>query len=304
MTGGISLLTTEALIRYIFGAYWNNLFLNPIKFAKFYRHLRQDEWWRTNLRWFYRQQLSLLAEISGQFELMGWLNCPPQDGPRPPHRAPEDLLGELIRFVTFTAPQGFDPSLSAQPFAQIQILIDGTESLSAEAVKRLIVDAQRLYKLYPNQMQFKLFASSAWQSVIAGIDFVRQGRVAVYRLPAWNEQDLRRLLSARLKAFTPGEYRADDDGTGYEWGKLIPETHLERAAQTRLVEIIVQNAANPPPERQNKTDLDAPIHVLRLARSLVAACAGYWKQAGFKPPLTIRDIEMLTKIYWNPEGDE
>jgi hypothetical protein len=289
LRGEVSLL--DLLARHIFECYWQNLLLDPVKFDRFYYQLRQHEWWKSRLRWFYHRYPPLNPEISEQFELVAWLNAlPPHELPSLKD-SPKDILRGLVRFVTFTASQGFDVALARQPYAQIQILIDGTERLSSEAIKNLIQDTQKLYDLYLGQMQFKLFADPMLLPQIEAMECVRQGRVTVYRLPPWNEQDLRQLLDTRLRTYQPGEYVEGN------WGQLIPDTHLQLAARMRFIETIVKNAREPPDDAED--DLDAPIHVLRLSRVLLAACAGCWEKDGFKLPLGMKDIDELICLYWN-----
>jgi len=189
---------------------------------------------------------------------------------------------------------------------RIQVLIDGTEYLSNQAITRLIQDAQRLYDLYLDA-QFKLFADSAWQKPLGAMDCVRQGRVKVYRLPRWDKEKLRQILHLRLKAWRQGESAEVEYDWEYDWGRLIPEAHLEHAAQAQFVDTIIQKTMKVYEEEDDSAsacDLDAPIPLLRLARGLIGACAGCWKEQGYVPPLNLSDIEKLTNLYWNTEQEE
>lgn len=299
--GKSSLLTVGLLIQHIFNAYWQDLLLEPARFARFYPQLRQDERWCARLRWFYRNYPPIQLEVEGQFELLAWLHARRSGSLIYSKSSPENILRELARFVTFVAPSGFGPPVMRQPYTQIQVLVDGAESLSPKAITRLIQDAQRLYALSLHQVQFKLFIDSGVETQITAMDCVRQSRVNVYRLPEWNEQDLRRLLVNRLKAYNPGEFGFSEY---YEWGRLIPEVYLEPTAQAQFVETIIQTARHPSEHGKDKNDLDAVIHVLRVARAFVAACAGCWEQQGYKPPLNLETIHKLANCYWDTKGVE
>jgi hypothetical protein len=48
---------------------------------------------------------------------------------------------------------------------------------------------------------------------------------------------------------------------------------------------------------EEKEDWGAPIHVLRLARGLVFACAGRWKER-YTLPLSFGQINELIDLYW------
>ena len=288
MEGKISLLTAELLARYIFDAYWEDLIHAYDKRAQFLSQLRSNQWWMRMLRWFYHRYRPLYPEIPEEFELLVWLNTPLLSEPFNPN-APEDTLRELVRFVTFQQEQyGASPS---QPYARVQVLIDGTERPSNPAIIRLIQDAQKLYDLHLGIVQFKLFADSAWQGQVKTMDCVRQGRVPAYNLPQWREDELHQILHHRLTAWgRRGEY------TEYNWGNFIPARCLKPAARTGFVKTIVGGATRVYSEKEN--DLDAPIHVLRLARVLVAACAGCWGKYGCELPLNHDQIKALVNIYW------
>lgn len=205
-------------------------------------------------------------------------------------------MQELIHFVTYTSPlqERLDAALSQfqQPYKEIQILIDGTEHLSNRAVVRLLQDAQRLYDSYLDRVPFKLFADSALKAQLEDMACVRQGRVAVYCLPEWDAVELQGVLYRRLQAYGQGEFAE------YDWSKLIPDTHLTPAAKSQFVPTIVNGARR---AYQNGDGLDAPIHVLRLARGLVAACAGCWKDQGYTSPLDYNQVKELADRYWNIE---
>jgi energy-coupling factor transporter ATP-binding protein EcfA2 len=296
--GKTSLLIPNLLVRYIFDAYWGDLLCNSFNRGRFLPRLRQYRQWMNRLCWFYRHYHPLPPEIPEEFELMAWLHTSPSGDEPFNFNASEDVLLDLIHFVTFQPEQYSAPLY--QPYARIQILIDGTERPSNLAITRLIQDAERLYNLCLDRVQFKLFVDSAWQKQIEAMDCVRQGRVAVYILPPWSEEELRQVLHRRLTAWGRGEY-----DSGYDWGKLIPTDYLEPAAQTNFVGTIVGEARKVYTEKE-KIDgdgLDAPIHLLRLARGLLAACAGCWREQGYLPPLNYNGIKELARLYWTA-GEE
>ena len=292
MEGKTSLLSPDLLVRYIFEAYWEDLLRNSFNRGRFLPQLRQYRQWMTRLRWFYRRYRPLPPEIPEEFELMAWLNAAPSTDEPLNSNVPKDVLRDLIHFVTFQPERCGAPLY--QPYARIQILIDGTERPSNLAITRLIQDAQKLYGLYLDRVQFKLFVDSAWQKQIYAMDCVRQGRVAVYSMPQWHTEELRKILHRRLIAWGRGEYDSE-----YDWGRLIPTDYLEPAAQTKFVRTIVSEARKVYTEKGigNKDGLDAPIHVLRLARGLLAACAGRWKEQD-RPPLNYDEIKELARLYW------
>jgi hypothetical protein len=302
MEGKVSLLTADLLVQYIFNAYWESLFRDHAKRARYIPSLRQNPWWMVTLHWFYEHSPPLHPEIPEEFELMSWLNSPSSAQTFRPH-APEDRLRELIRLITFRQERYGAPP--AQPYVQIHVLIDGTERPSNLAINRLLCDTQHLHDLYLTQVQFKLFADLTWQKQIQDLDCVRQGYVTLYRLPQWGAGDLARMLYLRLKSRTQGEFVSFDSerdwGTlaEYNWGKMMPSNVLEPGIKSEFVQAIVNGATRV--YQKKESDLDAPIHVLRLARSLLAACAGCWAEFGYQPPLTAEQIGELVDLYWNIE---
>jgi len=310
--GKASLLTKEVLIWYLFNSYWDKLLCSGTNRAKFLPYLRQDQHWMARLRWFYQRYCPLYPNLPNEFELMAWLNTKTSPSAKlfSPDITADDILRELVQFVTSSIPQPerYGGPVLDQPYAQILLLIDGTEGLSPKAVIRLVQDAQRLHSLSLSQMYFKLFADSAIQPQIEKMDCVRQGRIAIYHLPEWTNEELYKLLQRRLETYGPGgefvRYK-DDEFVRYDWGRLLRDTHLTTMARAKLVEIIVNEATHPKTDgvinNNEKSDLASPIHTLRLARVLLAACAGCWAEQGFVPPLGVDQLKTLARIYWQAE---
>ena len=72
-------------------------------------------------------------------------------------------------------------------------------------------------------------------------------------------------------------------------------THLKPTAKTQFIKTILRGALR---ADDKKDDVASPIHTLRLARALVAACAGCWAKQGFAPPLDENQLTTLVEIYW------
>jgi energy-coupling factor transporter ATP-binding protein EcfA2 len=294
MEGEVSLLTIEILIRYIFNAYWESLLCTPAKRVKYLPQLRRNQLWMSQLRWFYQHYCPPQPGISDEFELMAWLRTSPSSELFAPDITPEDTLRELVKFVTSSIPQQerYGATLPGQPYARLLLLIDGTEGLSSKAVTRLIQDAQKLHDLYLGRMYFKLFTDSTWQAQIESMDCVRQGRVTGYHLPRWTSEELYDLLHSRLETYGPGGF------TKRKWGKLISSTYLKPTARLEFVKTTVAGAIR---TDEQKDDMAPPTNVLRLARALIAACAGCWEEQGFVPPLNADQLKTLVDIYWQTE---
>jgi hypothetical protein len=286
MEGKVSLLTPKILAHYIFESYWDGLLYNHHQRAKYLPELRQDQRWMTMLRWFFRRCRPLHPEIPEEPALMEWLAASPASEPFSPY-SPEDTLRELVHFVA-------SRFAMCQPYAWVQVLVDDTERLSGLAVTRMLQDMHRLYDLRLDHMHFTLFIDSTWQNQIETMDCVRRGCVGVYKLPQWRVDELRRLLCRRLLSIVGGEFV-----DVYDWAWQIPETCLTLAAKPQFVQAIVEGALR----NREQTGSGAPVHALRLARSLVAACAGCWEEV-YAPPLTMEHVNNLIDLYWQAEQEE
>ena len=292
--GKISLLTPEILTRYVFNAYWENFLMDPARRDKFLPHLRRDRSWMERLRWHYQHSQPWRPDLPGEFELMTWLQEKPACEPFSADLAPDYVLDQLIQLVTFVPPrQDFFGISDARPYERVQVMIDETAHLSSKAVGRLLQDVYKIRHL--NLLQFKLFITSTYQKLVKDMAAVREGRVNVYRLPAWEDRDLREMLYLRLLGWMEGEPVGGDDN----WAQQIPDEYLRREAKPTFIEQIVEGAQRC---QAMESKLAAPIHALRIARGLVAACAGVWES--HPPPLGRDDIKQLINLYWHTEQEE
>lgn len=303
LSGQASILTTDILSRYIFDAYWENFLLDPIKRLRYYPLLRNYREWTRRLHWFYQKFLPYQPEIPGEFELTAWLKFPLPETPVYENISSEDQLRQIVKWATFFPEQQEQFYNAPLPplYRHVLVLVDGLETLSASAVKRLIIDTQRLFDLHLENLTFKLFTSVAWQSLVEDMDCVRQGRVAIYNLPDWQPSELRQMLSSRWISASSGDY-SDIHVPEIDLGGLMGNA-LDTEASKHFVNIIIENAhrcAGMAPDY-----LDAPIHSLKLARGLISACAGCWSSMqGYAPPLDRSKINKLATIYGNAWREE
>jgi hypothetical protein len=296
MDGKISLLTLEVLIRYIFNAYWENLVCSG-QHAEYLSQLRRNLGWMTRFRWFYQQFPPVHPVIPEEFELMTWLNASSVREPFSLHITPESTLRELVQLVTFAPPPRESIGVSIpRLYTHIQVLVDGAEYLSSKAITRLAQDAQQLYNLH--LVRFNLFVVSTWQDLIETMACVQGGRARVYHLPQWNEKELRQLLYFRLKGWREGDPVEPPGRERYDWSDI---PGLAVSAKPRFTETIIESALR---TYSVEDIIDAPVHALRLARGLVAACAGCWKEQGYAPPLELDKITELADRYWQIKGEE
>jgi hypothetical protein len=370
----VHLLDFDALSSAIFNAYWQDLLHNSSLRSLFLLQLRRNRQWMAQLRWFYHRYPPLHPDIPEEFELMAWLDAGSADQAFGARITAEEVLQALVDFVISSPPK------TSPPYNHVQILIDDVEHFSDQAGARVIQGVQRLHHLGLGSVSFKLFADVRWREPLERLDCVQCGRVAVYLLPQWRDDELRQILCRRLTAWAPGEYDGLDEpiashvqlarlrellvsyfdeaglralcfdlGLNYEdlsaqgredkarelvayldrrdrvpdliavcerlcpdvrwravlglkrkgaecdWGRRIPASHLTRLAQERLIEVVVDGALR---AYQCEDEWDAPVHALRLARALVAACAGCWAAQGYAPPLNADQLYTLVDLYW------
>ncbi len=118
---------------------------------------------------------------------------------------------------------------------------------------------------------------------------VREDRLSVRDLEPWTPEALEMLLRKRLELFRPGEYLAE------YWPRDLPADCIKADGRDALLKLITQGGTRI--YEFEKQSIDAPIHVLRLARCLLAALAGQW-EAAYPPPLSARSLEDLVNRYW------
>lgn len=290
--GEASLLTLDLLVPRIFETYWEKTIRSPQQRVKYLPRLRADKQWMELLRWFYQRYPPTHPEVD-DYELMAWLRTSSQAEPLRSQISPLDALRELMRLTTWKAsPQLFFGSQELlQAYTGVEVLLDGTEQLSPAAVRRLVTDAQSLYDVHFDKFQFKLFIGSVWQSQVADMDCVRQGRVSVINLLPWSNSELRKLLRRRILSSQLGGSTIDpEEMPEYDLGNLLADSgSLRPEARERLESLIIAGAQG------------IPLHALRLARCVVAACAGCWPEE-FLPPLTVHDIKGLADLYQKSAG--
>ncbi|HDD24939.1 MAG TPA: hypothetical protein ENF52_05845, partial [Chloroflexi bacterium] len=210
-------LSPGSLATLIFDAYWENLLCNPAHRGRFLLRLRQDRLWMVRLRWFYHHLPPRHLEIPEEFELMTWLRASPSNEIYGAAMRPEDMLRELIRFVTsadLSLASAWTQAYRARaPYEHIQVLLDGVEHCSEAGLERLGRDVTWLHRLSleTGRISFKLFAGDYLREAFERIRCVQSGQVTLYALPLWSEDDLRRLLYRRLAMWMPGESIAPTD---------------------------------------------------------------------------------------------
>jgi hypothetical protein len=97
------------------------------------------------------------------------------------------------------------------------------------------------------------------------------------------------------------ERERPDDHADVDWPDLIPDDYLDpKKAKHRLIPIILDGALR---TSFRGVEVDAPIHALRLARGLVAACAGCWP-IRYPPPLNTTQLQEIVDHYWEEEEDD
>jgi hypothetical protein len=77
----------------------------------------------------------------------------------------------------------------------------------------------------------------------------------------------------------------------------IPTNALSYDSRLEFMQIVVNGALR---TYTQPTKFDAPIHALKLARGLLAACAGCWQER-FPPPLNAHQLQEIINLYWEEE---
>lgn len=105
-------------------------------------------------------------------------------------------------------------------------------------------------------------------------------------------QQLRKLINDLRSITQPSSQQID-----FNWLN-IPTNGLKYDDRPKFIQIIVNGALR---AYTHPTNFDAPIHALRLARGLIAACAGCWEDR-FPPPLNARQLQEIVDLYWEEEN--
>lgn len=298
------ILAPHALGCKIFDAYWESLFHDDTNRTIYLPELRQNRQWMDKLAWFWHRYEPHRPSIAADFELMNWLQNGPAARLYGSAIPAEDALRDLVAFITAAMPGERYGRLPELPYRCIQIVVDRSEYLiEASADPDVAIgDVQRLYDLGIDNLWFTLLADAEMRAdVDERLACAKQGRISIYHLPPWEKEDLRRLLYRRVNAWRDGEYAEE----GFDWAQLIPGTYLKPAAQSQLTETIVNSALRAYETAEDGAGLsalcdglDAPIHLLHLARGLVAGCAGSWAEPRYAPPLDKTQLSELANTYW------
>ncbi len=291
IAGEESLLTSKILTHLIFDTFWSYLICNDNKRGLHLPSLRSNQEWMITLRWFYANFPPLHRHCVNDFELRTWLHATPyfeefygKDG------NPEDILRELIHFIISS--NKFDKSKAPLKLHRIRLLVDGTvHHNSAKAIQRLINDAEALHDLFIPHMEFLLFIDSApLVEKIKKMNCVSRGEVRVYEFPLWEDSELTKLLSLRIKR------SGDDHEYDDKIEQRIPDEYLTTAAKNQFTKVLLDSFL---PDDRDPT----PLHALRLARAFLAACARCWPE-DFPTQLTEKNLVDLADIYWSAVKEE
>jgi hypothetical protein len=94
----------------------------------------------------------------------------------------------------------------------------------------------------------------------------------------------------RYKVSLPGAYKLD-----HQWIKLIPVQCMEPPARDTVIETLIKGSR---PPQNNHHRYGAPIHLMKLTRGILAACAGCWNEAGLPLPIKKEHIDSIVQTYW------
>lgn len=275
-------LSYSMLAAEIFDSFWTSLMQDAVRRrATYHVHLREDKPWRTKLHWFFQHLTPREPYICDEFELMAWLRSSLDHSPFAGTMTPDALLRQLVHFVTTPYQIGMDKYNLGAAYSRIEVLIDFGISAAAAALRDLLAEIEALCRLNLGRFEFKVFLDSAWKDVVEQLSCVEEGRLALYELPRWTEAELIELLRARL----PGSPAA------------MPPSHLSDGAQIYFLPTVAR-AALIAYETARNDPVDAPIHALRLARGVVAASTGCWRDMGLNPPLSADHLDRLVQLYW------
>lgn len=188
------------LIALVFGAYWNQIIAALSKRGVYLPFLRTDRAWMSKLRWFYRHYPPINYLVNDDFELLTWLSSDSSHDPFGPQVAPQDILRELINFITipFDLSRLFSGTEFSWPYTKVQLIIDHTEKVINRSGDLLAHSIQALHGLYLPRFEFSVFSSSQWEKQVLALPCVKSGYVAIYELLRWNAEQLQSILDNRV----------------------------------------------------------------------------------------------------------
>jgi hypothetical protein len=248
--------------------------------------LRRDRTWMERLRQFYRRFPPAHPEIEDEFEFMAWLHAGQQEVTS---ASSPLVLQQLLRLITYPpAKEGEERQRPAKRlYDGVSVLVDGTDRLSAPEIHTLLVDAQSLYDMHLDGLNWKLFLDQVWSDQVWALPAVQQGRISVVRPAPWQTRELQQLLRRRAMLLCPGAYAALDTlpPPDYALHKLLNE-YLDDSLRSSLETEVIQHSHQ------------SPLRALLLARGVVACAARCRREAvGVKPShLVIKDLKALAKI--------
>lgn len=291
----LRLWSMQQLIALIFNAYWNQMVIEPLYRATLLPLLRKDREWMLKLHWFYNHYPPLHYQVLHDFELLTWLASNVPYSPFGPGVKEEDILRELVSFVT-TVP--FDPrkvfgETFHWPYRKILLIFDLTGNLSADQFNAFIRFILALRSLALPDWTFRVFLNVRWEKQLVEWLCVESGYVTLYKLPHWRAQELQDILDGRVAVYG-WEFR-DRSGEVAQWADHLPG--LNDATHYHFRRILIDGALR---AYKCSTNYDAPIHALKLARGLVAACAGCWEDR-YPPPLNAHQLQEIVDLYWEEE---
>lgn len=275
--GGQNCPLMACLIGAIFGEYWEQ-FLRPAgKNRDLISRFRGSPAWMHLLSEFYQLYRPQNPKIidDDYFELMGWLASSNHTPVTLPNWSPDQILSRLVnQLIVAKAPPGLGKQADVSPEAAYDqvYLLANSKSLSDPQIHCLHEVFQYISEREIPRLQFKMFAKTNIQEIVAHLEGVQDGRIVIYTLPAWQESELKTLLAERINIFTVGE---------------LPISEVTNDTQYRIPgiqEFIVPSLADQllPLFAKESMEIakidpagghDAPFHLLRLFRIFVSICS-------------------------------
>jgi hypothetical protein len=293
-------LCIKNMIRLVFNAYWEDFILpaSPHLYKpedahqKYMPWFRREPQWMRLLSWFYHHFPPQHQTVPDDFELMAWLEYSKGHELLGSQIESESILRELIRLIFYKTET---KDLRSRPFGpryhKVTILIDGAETLSSAASKNLLLDFQHLIDQKIPNVDILIFAENSKMHMFENLECVQDGRVAIYELPAWKNEQLSKILALRRYVCISGTFNIDD-----AWAMMLPLSCIQYSARSKLVENLVKGSRSP---EKTTHRFDTPVHLLKLTRGIIAACAGCWENYGLMLPICQEDIDEIIKGYWH-----